>query len=182
MSQQCALVAKQANCVLGCIKHSVASQSKEAIVPLYTALERPHLESCVQFWVPQWKDIKLLVFPEEGDQDGERPQGQDLRGVAEITLFILEKRGLRSDPTTVYNLLMESSGGGGADVLSLLTSDKPWGNGMKLHQGKLSWDIRKKFFTETVVGHWNRLPGKVVTAPSLSEIKECHDNAVSHMV
>lgn len=30
---------------------------------------------------------------------------------------------------------------------------------MKLHEGKLRWDTRKRFFTERVAGHWNRLPG-----------------------
>ena len=53
---------------------------------------------------------------------------------------------------------------------------------MKPHQGKLRLDIRKRFFTERVVSHWNRLPGAVVMAPSPSEFKEHLDNTLSHMV
>ena len=55
MSHQCALKAQKANCVLGCIKRSMASRSREGMLPLYSTLVRPHVEYSVQLWSPQHK-------------------------------------------------------------------------------------------------------------------------------
>jgi len=63
MSQQCELTAQKANCLLGCIKRSVASRSREVNLPLCSALRRPHLEFCIQLWCPQHeKDMELLEW------------------------------------------------------------------------------------------------------------------------
>ena len=53
MSQQYALAAWKANCVLGCLKKGVAFREREVTVPLYSALVGPHVEYCIQAWGPQ---------------------------------------------------------------------------------------------------------------------------------
>ena len=60
MSWHCVLAAQKANCILDCIKRSMSSRLREVILPLCSALMRPHLEYYVQFWTSRHrKNVKL---------------------------------------------------------------------------------------------------------------------------
>ena len=66
--------------------------------------------------------------------------------------------------------------------MTWVDSDRTSGSGFKLRQGKFRLDMRRKFFTQRVVTHWNRLPKEVVDALLLEALKARLDVALGSLV
>lgn len=94
--------------IQGYFKWTVASRSREVILPLYKALVKPPLEYCAQFWLPSYKRYGAT---------GERVQlrvAKMIKGLeylpyeeklSELGLFNWEKRKCRGGLINVYKYL-----------------------------------------------------------------------------
>ncbi|KAK4816939.1 hypothetical protein QYF61_025435 [Mycteria americana] len=181
MSRQRALAAQKANRTLGSVKSSVASRSREVILPLYSALLRPHLQCCVQLWSPQHrKDMELL----------ERVQRRATKMIRGLEHLSYEDRlrvgvvqpGEEDALGRPYSSLPGTYRKDRDRLFSKACCDRTRSNGFKLREGRFRLDVRKKFFTMRVVKHWNRLPREVVEAPSLETFKVRLDGALSNLI
>ena len=149
------------------------------------AIARAHLQYCIQAWGPQYRnDVELLEWVQ-------RRATKMIRGLEhlyyeerlrELGLFSLEKRRLHGDLIVAFQYLKGVYKQEGEQLLTRVDSDRTRGNGLKLRQGRFRSDIRKKFFTQRVVTHWNRLPKEVMDAPCLEAFEPRLDVALGSRV
>jgi ribonucleases P/MRP protein subunit RPP40 len=173
VSSQCLKVVKTANKVLGMIKRSFASRSKEIVLNLYKALVRPHLEFCIQAWRPYLKkDIDII----EGVQrratkiiDGFAHLSYEER-LAELRLTTLETRRLRGDLIEVFKMIRCDDYVDYKHFLQLSNTGLR-GNCFKLYKNRFTTNIGKYSFSNRVVDIWNKLSDEVVSSTTVTSFK-----------
>ena len=112
---------QKANGILGCIKSSIASRSREAILPFCSAPMRPHLECRLQPWGPlHKKDTEVL-------EQVQKRATKLIKGLEhlsyedrlkELGLSRVEKRRLWGDLIVAFQYLKVSTEKLGSDSLS----------------------------------------------------------------
>jgi len=173
--------ASKANKVLGMIRRQFQNLDKASFLILYKGFIRPHLEYAVQAWSPYLKkDIEHL-------EKVQRKATKLVQGLASMSyekrlealkLTSLEKRRLRGDLIEVFKLV---TGKENIDCTRLLQLDDSVydtrGHRFKLKKHRSRLDIRKNFFSNRVVSHWNSLPSHIVEAESVLTFKKRLDES-----
>lgn len=169
---------KRANRQLGMIKRTVSCRDSTVMLPLYKTLVRPHLEYCVQAWAPHYaKDINSIENVQKRFVrliSNLQPSSYEEK-LKELNLFSMKKRRLRGDLIEVYKILNNIDNLSN-NFFKKVVNNRTRGHSLKLKKDRCYSDIRKYFFSQRAINHWNNLPENVVTAPSLDSFKNSLDN------
>lgn len=155
------------NDILACTSNSVASRTTAEIVPLYLALVRPYLQSCVCIWVPQSKKgIEVLRWVKK--RATELVNGLEHRSSEEwlrdLGIFSLEQRSLSVVLVSLYNCL--KGGCGQVDV------------DPQRARGGSDWTSERIFSLNRFSGIETDCLGRWWKTPWLEEFKEWPDVAL----
>ena len=100
----------------------------------------------------------------------------------ELGLFSLEKRRPWGNLIVAFQYLKGAYKQQGGQLFTREDSDRTRGNGFKLGQRRFRLHTGRKFFTQRVEMHWNRLSEEAVDAPSLKAFKARLEVALGSLV
>ena len=181
VASQVEKVVRKANGMLAFIGRGIEYKSCHLMLQLYRTLVRLHLEYCVQFWSPYYrKDVESLERVQRRFTrmlPGMGGLGYEER-LKKLGLFSLERRRLRGDMIEVYKIMKGMDRVNSERLLPRLDTNTR-GHHLRVRGERYNLEVRRRFFTQRVVGVWNALPSRVVEAGMLDSFKMQLDRHMS---
>jgi Reverse transcriptase (RNA-dependent DNA polymerase)/Endonuclease-reverse transcriptase len=178
-STQCVKSAARARRIVGMIRRNFRKLDKEDFLLLYKTYVRPHLEYCVQAWSPHMiKDIAVLERVQKAATNlvpclKKYNYEERLR---RLGIPSLQRRRERGDMIETYKILSEKENISSEQFFVMPDNIYSLrGHNKKIKKNCVRLDIRKYFYSQRVVNHWNRLSQKVVDATSVNGFKNALD-------
>jgi hypothetical protein len=186
---QCAKAAKTALGVLGQIARAFRYRDRRTFVQLYKQYVRPHLDFAVQAWSPwQQADINVLEKVQQpavnmvsglqhGDYEGR---------LKELRLTTLAERRHQADMLNMYKLCSGKLGQSRADWFrpppdaAAMTQRNADPLNVRPNHGRL--EIRRHFFSVRVGEPWNRVPGEIKRARTVTSFKKTYARFRDEMI
>ncbi|XP_077977558.1 uncharacterized protein LOC144433123 [Glandiceps talaboti] len=160
-NQHCAAAAKKANRALGIIKRNITYKSKFVIMKVFNSLVRPHIEYAVRFWNPYLKKDSELLEKVQRRATKLIPELRHLTYVERpeaLSITTLEQRRLRGDLIQVFRFLKGFDKIDQSVLFTYHPTNRTRGHSLKIFKPTVRLNIRKYFFSQRVVHHWNNLP------------------------
>ena len=162
----------KANRMTAWVSRNIIAKTKDVMLLVYKTLIRPHIEYCVQVWSPShhhygnWAIILQLEqvqrkFTRLIDDVGMLPYGERL---ARLNLTTLAERRIRGDLIETYKIISGSVNYG-------QTMFKMSKSGYNLVSKAGVQSMKRIFFSERVIGFWNKLPVEVKLSKSAENFK-----------
>ena len=179
VSLQCAEAAKKAMRILGMVRRQFKNIDKECFRLLYKTFVRPYLEYAIQAWSPYKKrDIECL----EKVQRRATKMVSRLKNcsyevrLAKLGLTTLEEIRRRGDLIQAYKMITGKEKVRVEDFFSFHQSNYELrGHRYKLATQRSRLEVRRNYFSQRVVGPWNRLPSHGVEASTVNTFKNRFD-------
>ena len=162
----------KANKMIAWISRNIICKSKDVMVLIYRSLIRPHLEYCVQAWSPnpRFGNWGLILSIEKVQRKftrlindiGTLPYGARLQS---LNLTTLAERRIRGDLIEVFKIV-RGIVNYGQNMFRMSRS-----NLNILSRGSKVSNLRRDFFSERVINHWNGLPTNVKLSTSVDTFK-----------
>jgi ribonucleases P/MRP protein subunit RPP40 len=178
-SIQCRKSAAKARRIIGMVRRSFRKLDTQDFLLIYKTYIRPHLEYSIQAWSPHLtKDIDILERTQRAATNlvpALRRLSYETR-LKRLGITTLQTRRIRGDLIETYKIMTGRENVDRTQFFRLATNEHGLrGHRMRIKKERARLDLRKYFFANRVVQHWNRLPQRVIDATSVNGFKNALD-------